>query len=103
MSIFTGIRFLLGTIFFIIKIMSGVIPSFIIIGISVYAFPWWYAFIIAAICIAFSFGKPVTSDQYQEATGIPLKYSALFDLLSVVLFVIGIILLILSYLQISLL
>lgn len=97
MSILAGIVFLFAVAFILAQFIKGIIPTIIIIGISAYLFPLWYTFIVAAICIAFSFGKPVTPKEYVDANAVQRKYGMLFDLLSIILFIIGIILLVISY------
>ena len=97
MSVLTGIAFLFAVAFILAQFIAGVIPTFIIIGISAYLFPLWYTFVVASVCISFSFGKPVTPQSYIDSNVIQRRYGALFDLLSILLFVIGIVLLAISY------
>lgn len=97
MSFLSGIVYALFVIVGASKLFTGIIPAAIFIGISAYSFSAWYTCIIAGICCLMMFGRPARYEDIVNATEIQRRYGIMFDLLGALLFVIGAVLLIISF------
>lgn len=81
MEFLKGLGFFLLTIFILLNVARGIIPCLIIIGVSTYFFPWWYAMMMTGLCISACFGRELSLRmEYGDRSMLQIQYGFLFDL-----------------------
>ena len=81
MEFLKGLGFFFFATFILLYVARGIIPCLIIIGVSTYFFPWWYAMMMTGLCISACFGRELSLRmEYGDRSMLQIQYGLLFDL-----------------------
>ena len=89
-----GIVFYLLSNLFLGCIVCGLVPSALVIGLSIYlGFPWWYTLIIAGMAIFTSYGRKAGRMYYEDPENPRMLFmhmiAPLLETISGILFFVG--------------